>query len=61
MESFELYKKEFSKNFSKLNQQMEANKIKLEKVDETNVVQPYCKNKENCFNMVSTKIIDKAA
>ena len=61
MESFELYKNEFSKNFSKLNKQMEENKIKLEKVDGTNGVQPYCKNKENCSNMVSTRIIDKAA
>ena len=61
MESFELYKKEFSKKFSKLNKQMEANKRKLEKVGENNMVQPYCKNKENCSIMVSFDLLDKTA
>ena len=61
MESFELYKKEFSKKFSKLNKQMEANKRKLEKVGENNMVQTYCKNKKNCSNMVSFDLLDKTA
>ena len=53
IKSFEKYKKDFFKNFSKLNKQIEVNKKKLEKVDEKDVVHPYYKNKEFCSLTVS--------
>ena len=51
--SFEKYRKDFFKNFSKLNKQIEVNKKKLEKVDAKDVVHPYYKNKESSSLTVS--------
>ena len=55
VESFEKYKKEFTENFSNLNKRMEDVKKMLEILKDEGVVNAHYKNKEACYNEVSTR------
>ena len=56
LEKFYKYKMEFSKNMSKLNKQIEINKINLESVNEEDV-EPCYTDKKSSSMMVCTSII----